>query len=536
MKSKFYYSLFLVLLVIVNGCEPKEALLPTVITESAISNIKTYSAVSGGTVSDDGGSAVLQKGVCWSVNQHPTIDDSLSVDGSGIGDFTSNLRNLFPNTTYYLRAYATNSVGTAYGQISSFKTDYLSSAQTDLNITDITATTAVVSGSIVENISDSVISRGFCWSTRTNPSIEDSVLVSGKRAGDLSAKILNLTPNTVYFVRAFATDNSGTVYGDVVGFITKKLPVVETSFVLDITHNSALVGGDIISDGGEVVITKGVCWSNSHYPTVENNKMNVGIGIGKFSHDISGLTHNTTYYARAYATTVAGTTYGNEVEFKTLKVIVDVDGNIYHSVTIGTQTWMIENLKTTRYRNGELIGTTATLNQNIAYEVAPKYQWAYIGDNTKVEKYGRLYTWYAANDPRQIAPEGWHVPSDAEWTVLENYLIQNGYNYDGSTSGNKCAKALASENGWNYSGGIGVVGNTDYSAKRNVTGFSALPAGVRDADPTVFGSFGNYGIWWTSTEYSSTKAWDRGIDYSLYSVGRLNVNKSNGYSIRCIKD
>lgn len=216
--------------------------------------------------------------------------------------------------------------------------------------------------------------------------------------------------------------------------------------------------------------------------------------------------------------------------------VTDIDGNIYHTVTIGTQTWMVENLKTTKYSNGELIGTTSTPNQNIATESNPKYQWAYNGNENNVEKYGRLYTWYAVADSRKIAPIGWHVPSDTEWTTLENYLIVNGYNYDGTTTGNKYALALASNVGWNSSTNVAAVGNTDYSNKRNASGFTALPGGARDAIPNIYGSIGNYGLFWSSSMYDAFTAWDRGVDYSLRSVGRLNVNKSNGYSVRCIKD
>ena len=120
---------------------------------------------------------------------------------------------------------------------------------------------------------------------------------------------------------------------------------------------------------------------------------------------------------RAYATNSAGTAYGAEVSFTTLTT--DVDGNVYHTVTIGTQTWMVENLKTTKYRNGEAIGTTIG---NVLNSSTSTYQWAYGGIEANVAKYGRLYNWYAATDIRGIAPAGWHVPNDAEWTTLESYV------------------------------------------------------------------------------------------------------------------
>src|SRR5688500_14669040 len=107
---------------------------------------------------------------------------------------------------------------------------------------------------------------------------------------------------------------------------------------------------------------------------------------------------------------------------ETPATVTDIEGNVYHTVTIGTQVWMAENLKTTKYRNGDLIGTTIPATLDISSESAPKYQWAYNGEESIVATYGRLYTWYAVTDSRNVCPTGWHVPSDAEWTTLTTYL------------------------------------------------------------------------------------------------------------------
>ena len=106
--------------------------------------------------------------------------------------------------------------------------------------------------------------------------------------------------------------------------------------------------------------------------------------------------------------------------------VKDIDGNIYRTITIGTQVWMAENLKTTRYRNGDLIGTTTPATLVIEGESAPKYQWAYDGNESNVATYGRLYTWYVATDSRNVCPIGWHVPTDAEWTVLTEFTALPG--------------------------------------------------------------------------------------------------------------
>ena len=128
-------------------------------------------------------------------------------------------------------------------------------------------------------------------------------------------------------------------------------------------------------------------------------------------------------------------------------------------------------------------------------------------------------------------PPGWHVPSGiVSGPTLENFLITNGYNYDGSAVGNKIAKALASSSGWNVSSTEGSVGNTDYSAKRNSTGFTALPGDCRDANQLIFGSIGNYGMWWTASEDSPSTAWDRGSCKQLQAAwADFNVNKSSWF-------
>ena len=195
----------------------------------------------------------------------------------------------------------------------------------------------------------------------------------------------------------------------------------------------------------------------------------------------------------------------------------DADGYNYPVVQIGDQVWMAENLKTTRYRNGDPITE----------------QWAYNDDANNAAKYGRLYTWYAATDSRGIAPAGWHVPTDAEWTILENYLIANGYNYDGTTTGNKIAKALAATTDWNTYTETGAPG-ADLT-KNNSSGFTALPGGGRYGDG-AFDYIGFLGYWWSSTESYTTSAWDRSLNYDYYPLSRSIDSKSYGFSVRCLRD
>jgi len=198
------------------------------------------------------------------------------------------------------------------------------------------------------------------------------------------------------------------------------------------------------------------------------------------------------------------------------QTVKDIDGNVYTSVTIGTQVWMVENLKTTKYRNGDLIGTTTPATLDISGETTPKYQWTYDGNESNVATYGRLYTWYAVTDNRNVCPAGWHVPSDAEWTTLITFL-----------GGIRVAGGKLKETGTTHwqSPNIGAT---------NESGFTALPSGGREANGT-FGGVRDDSLWWSSSETSATIAYNRYMDYLGFVSSSLG-SKQDGFSVRCLRD
>ena len=222
------------------------------------------------------------------------------------------------------------------------------------------------------------------------------------------------------------------------------------------------------------------------------------------------------------------------------------DGTVYRWVKIGDQIWMAENLKTTRYADGAaipLVNTNSTWDALTATSKA--YCW-YNDDISNKATYGALYTWAAAmngaasttanpSGVQGVCPTGWHLPSYAEWTELENFLIDNGYNYDGTTSENKIAKSLASTSGWASSSTTGAVGNNDYPAYRNKSGFTALPGGIRTGNGTFYYISYN-GLWWSATEYDTSNAWYRLMYYNYSNVNRNVSNKEVGFSVRCVRD
>jgi len=217
--------------------------------------------------------------------------------------------------------------------------------------------------------------------------------------------------------------------------------------------------------------------------------------------------------------------------------VTDSDGNVYHTVTIGTQVWMVENLKTTKYRNGESI---ANVTDNTAWAKLLTGAWCdYENEATNSTKYGKLYNWYTVVDNRNLAPTGWHIPTNTEWTTLETYLISNGYNYDGSTYGdrisnNKIAKSLASNIDWFTSTNTGAVGNNPIG--NNSSGFSALPGGIRSNWPGTFSTIGSNTEWWSSSAADADIAWVRGLYYSYGGTDWGYSTKRYGFSVRCIKD
>jgi len=211
--------------------------------------------------------------------------------------------------------------------------------------------------------------------------------------------------------------------------------------------------------------------------------------------------------------------------------VSDIDGNIYHTVTIGTQVWMVENFKATKYRNGDAIPNVADSRSWVNLKSGA--QCNYNNDEVLGNKYGKLYNWYAVNDSRKLAPAGWHIPSNDEWTALDNYVESNF-----GTSGN-VGKALAAKTDWVSSSYEGVIGND--LLKNNASGFTALPGGVRTNDfaktNSSFIFVGENGYWWSSTEYQSYWAWDRFLyNFSKDIDSYFYNDKINGQSVRCIKD
>ncbi len=326
-------------------------------------------------------------------------------------------------------------------------------------------------------------------------------------------------------------------------------PVINTAEISEITQTTATCGGNIVSDGGTTIMERGVCWSTMPNPTVQMNKTSDGTGTGSFTSDVVYLNPASTYYIRAYATTSDEITYyGNSHVITTLPeanapnnilnpdltygTAKDIDGNEYHIITLGSQTWMAENLRVAKYRNGDVI---PNITDNTKWKKADSgAQCAYYNtpDTNSIAKFGLLYNFYAVSDSRNLAPQGWHVASDEEWTALINYLAAN------MGISKSAAQALAAKPDWREStipGAVGCLDPDTYSSLNNSSGFCAVPAGGR----FIYGEFNNiadYSGWWTSNGNDKNTAWFRSLNYYSATIGRNTTDKHYGLSVRCVKD
>ena len=300
------------------------------LTTSTVTGITQTSATLGGIITNAGSPAYYERGLCYSTSPNPTTSsNSRPVSGSGTGSFSISVTGLMAGTTYYVRAYAINTEGTAYGNQRSFETPAASSnstlpALTTTAVTVFTSTTATLGGNITNSGTPPCYEFGVCFGTNPNPDVSNNkTVVSGSGTGSFSTNVSGLLPNTTYYVRAYAINTAGAAYGAQVNFTTSAgtgtLPALTTSTVTGITQTSATLGGNITNAGSPAYYERGVCYGTSSNPTTSNNKTIIsGSETGNFSITVSGLMANTNYYVRAYAINTAGTVYGTQVSFTTL--------------------------------------------------------------------------------------------------------------------------------------------------------------------------------------------------------------------------
>ena len=300
-----------------------QADLPTV-TTGAVESVETNSATGSGSIEDDGGVPIILRGLCVGLTSSPDISNGIVFEaGTGVGDFTVPMTGLEDGTTYFLRAFGTNAMGTSYGNEVSFTTVLITTVAEVETTTpsDIEMESATCGGNVISDGGAPVTQRGVCLGNDPNPSLDNTVFSAGKGSGAFSIPCDGLAPGTTYHVRAFATNSNGTAFGDDLEFSTPQapsIPTVQTDNVTSIGLNDALGAGNVTDEGGLSVTARGICLSSDPDPDVNDLVFPAGNGSGAFTASLTGLESGSTYYVRAYATNSLGTAYGSETSFTTI--------------------------------------------------------------------------------------------------------------------------------------------------------------------------------------------------------------------------
>jgi hypothetical protein len=309
--------------------------LPAVSATSTASDITSSALTSGGSIDSDGGAYVTARGVVWNTNTNPTTSLSTKTsDGTGIGTFSSSISGLTSGVTYYVRAYATNSVGTKYGpEIMVNTAQAVATLASTTAASSIGATSATSGGNITYNGGATVTVSGLVWSTTSTPTIALSTKTTdGTANGIYSSSITGLTLGTLYYVRSYATNNVGTSYGAQTSFTTLDIPTISsTTAASSISSSSATSGGTITSDGGSAVTASGIVYGTSAGSSTYS--VTSGSGTGIFTSNLTGLTPATTYYVRSFATNSVGTVYGSEISFTSLAIAPTLTTTAASSIT-----------------------------------------------------------------------------------------------------------------------------------------------------------------------------------------------------------
>ena len=385
-------------------------------------------------LSFDGGASISKIGICWTTSSNPTIQDN-KVEVHDKNTSFLNLASLQPNTKYYIRAYAENKMGICYSSEKSFLTFALPEIQSG-EITNIQATAASGSATLLFNGNDTSTTVGFCWSENPMPTISDNHQEVSLEGNTLSCRLSDLKDETKYFVRSYAKNKIGTTYGLDKSFVTLKayLPSLVTTNIFDVSYTYAKIEGDVTDDGGADVTERGICYSTLANPTINGNNCytkQCGKGLGKYICELNNLHDNTIYFARTYAINIKGVAYGDEVTFTT-KERLYIDGYEYVDLGLPSGTlWATHNIgATTPEGYGDYFAWGETEPKR--FYVWERYKYCEGTEKTLTKyctnsEYGKVdhkQTLEPMDDAAQVNWGGrWKVPTEADADeLLENCI------------------------------------------------------------------------------------------------------------------
>jgi uncharacterized protein (TIGR02145 family) len=381
-----------------------------------------------------------------------------------------------------------------------------------VSITDYAESGGIITSS--RNVQ--VTSRGVIWGTDPNLKFENCIGITsdGDGFGEYKSTISFLLPNTMYYVMAYAITDLKTIFGGVQEFILSRVPSAYTHKATSVMGTNALLNGIVVPNSSTTIVSFQIGYTDNYDFTIPFSPNQISGNVPyNVSFKIKGLEPKQTYHYRIIAVNSAGINYGADTSFSTKEVTPDIDGNNYSFTRIGSQTWMMEDLKTTHYNNGDLIpspaGSSATNTTGAS--------WSYPADNIYVpmpQDYGRFYNYYSAIDSRNICPTGWHIPSYTEMDTLRQFL--------GAASGGIKLKEFGYPH-W--------LTNTETT---NESEFTALPGGYRNTDGNIL-NMRKSGTWLTTTEASTLKAYNMTLNSGDQIINILPNDKNQGFSARCIK-
>ena len=423
----------------------KTCIPPTVETKEVI-DIYAKSATVVANVIKDGGANVTERGVVYSTTKNPIIDSTKVVGGQGLGDFTCELIGLKDGTTYYVRAYAINKKDTAYGEEIRFETvKMLPPTVNTIEPTLVSYTSATLGGNVTDEGGAKVTERGIVYGTSKNPIVDSTKVVCGEGKGEFICELTNLQETTTYYARSYAINEKGINYGKEVEFKTKTIvpPIVITTQPTNISYYSANVGGNVKDDGGTDITERGVVYANETNPTIDNNRIVSGNGLGEYICELTDLQDGTKYYARAYATNAKGTSYGEEVNFTTSDMVDAIDLGL-------SVKWASCNLGADSPEEFGNYFAWGEVNPKAYYDWS-NYEWgnAESGQLTK-------YNWstdYGTPDYKYVLdPEDdaatvnwggkWRMPTKDEYDELRNNCTWEGVSRNGV-----CGREITASNG-----------------------------------------------------------------------------------------